>query len=970
MKISRSLLTLVLVLVTGCIFILAGPGLLSTNAGRSLIIGSLNKKIPGTVRIDSLKLSWFGGQQVQGVTVSDPDGQPVVTLGRLTTEASLLSLARGRLSFGRTEIAGLRAKIVVGPDGATNLKKALSAKKAEKKNSQPSATGITIPVPLSGEMTLVDSSITLSAEGIDPIALQDVKATARLSSIDTPIQVELSARATQADLSGDISLAASLAGFDRHGTLAPDQMDSMITMRATNLPVDGIDRLLNQAGLLRQALGDHLDLAAEVKLTHGAGEAVVKILSPLLTADITATAANGRFSLTRPAAINARLTSGLIEALGKDRGLALAADVPITIEVEELTAPVTGFSPNAVGLKAKLSMGDGMIHATGPMNNLGWRKMALTIEAKNLADALTVKLDGVAEQAGNQGVFHIDTDLTQLFDEQGKLQPEKISTNAKVVLESLPMALFDGLLDQDGLLTTLAGPTLAMELRTKTAGLTAPRGTVSINARAARLTVSGELTVGETVSLTGPAVINLDLTPAAFARLQTAGDRKKSGSSEKKGGTYRLEKNAAITATVRSLRLPRAGKVPDGRTKSGDLALEMDISAQNLFLADSDQTAGFTNLRAEISTDALAQGLDLKISGEVKKTTDIQKGSLTAEGRLGNLLDSAGALSTATMTAALRTEMNSVPMALLDILAGTKGKLAETLGKTMTVTGDTDLNLTRKSGPINFSEQTPYSKAELAALLGDGLLQLERPLSAELEITPALARIVLAKVNPLLARAVSADRPITLRVNKENFQIQVSPYDTAKVQVGQARAEFGTVTLENGGILRGLLALLKTGSGDYLTVQITPIIARIENGVATYERTDFILDNRIKVASWGRVDLVRDQVEMVLGLPAETLGKIFGIYGLAPDYILQIPVDGPTAAPKVNWAAAGREIAVLTARKKLGAKLPGGKLLEGLLGNGTAPPPPTKQGPDQQQQTSPEPQEQTPVQQLLRRLIK
>jgi len=182
------------------------------------------------------------------------------------------------------------------------------------------------------------------------------------------------------------------------------------------------------------------------------------------------------------------------------------------------------------------------------------------------------------------------------------------------------------------------------------------------------------------------------------------------------------------------------------------------------------------------------------------------------------------------------------------------------------------------------------------------------------------------------------------------------------------------VILENGGILQALLALLKTGAGNRLTATVTPVLAQVKDGIATYERTDIILDNRISVATWGNIDLAQDRVHMILGLPAETLDKVFNIEGLAVDYVMPIPVEGPTASPKVNWQKAGQEIAVLLARGRLDQKMPGtGTLLQGLFGGSSpaapkAPSQPTREEPQQQQQQQQVPQEQPapdPMQQLL-----
>ena len=103
-----------------------------------------------------------------------------------------------------------------------------------------------------------------------------------------------------------------------------------------------------------------------------------------------------------------------------------------------------------------------------------------------------------------------------------------------------------------------------------------------------------------------------------------------------------------------------------------------------------------------------------------------------------------------------------------------------------------------------------------------------------------------------------ADRPVTFTVQKENFAIPVDPYDVKGIEVGEAKAEFGTVTLENSGLLQALLALLRSSFGNQLTATITPVLAQVKNGIATYERTDIILDNRISVATWGNIDLAQD----------------------------------------------------------------------------------------------------------------
>ncbi len=51
---------------------------------------------------------------------------------------------------------------------------------------------------------------------------------------------------------------------------------------------------------------------------------------------------------------------------------------------------------------------------------------------------------------------------------------------------------------------------------------------------------------------------------------------------------------------------------------------------------------------------------------------------------------------------------------------------------------------------------------------------------------------------------------------------------------------------------------------------------------------------------WGQVDTVNDELDMTLGIPADTLAAT-GIKELPSDYVLPVPVKGTPQAPNVNW---------------------------------------------------------------------
>jgi len=574
------------------------------------------------------------------------------------------------------------------------------------------------------------------------------------------------------------------------------------------------------------------------------------------------------------------------------------------------------------------------------------------------------------------------------FHDHGKLDLAGAEIAATVDVKELPVAFAEIAADSGGLLPALLGQTLGAEGNIKMTGNADPRGNIVLKASSERMALSADMSVGKTLSFNVPAALSLDLTPEAFSRLQAPKDEKKPKPA------YGLQKTANLSARIINFSLPLPEKGKDEKINLGKMALNGELSVRDFFLTDKQNTAGFALLEGTVASSGLTSGLDFTLkgaTGEAGRGGKETAGNLKVEGRLTKLIDAKGSLAPSAMSASLATDIKNLPVVLLDIVSGTQNKLTAILGPTMQVTSKADLDLAGKSGKLSLSEQSQHSSADLDALTDNGRLILAKDMSADLEITPVFSKIVLAKVNPLLGKAVSADKPISLRVKKENFQIPVDPYDVKKVLVDQARAEFGTVTLQNSGLMQALLGLLRVSSGNTITAQITPVVAHVKNGIATYERADFILDNRNRIASWGRIDLANDRVDMVLGLPAETLDKIFNIEGLDPDYVMQIPVQGTTADPRVDWGKAGREIAGLVAGQKLGGgKSPVGKLIQGILGGSTAPAPAAPPAPDTQQQggktqqstqpaqtqptekqPSPPPvEQQDPMQQLLHQLIR
>ena len=73
--------TVFFVLIAGLILLL--PSIVST-WGKGPLLNYYNKKIPGSLQIDDLQLSWFGNQKLNKATLRDTEGQPILSWDSLT----------------------------------------------------------------------------------------------------------------------------------------------------------------------------------------------------------------------------------------------------------------------------------------------------------------------------------------------------------------------------------------------------------------------------------------------------------------------------------------------------------------------------------------------------------------------------------------------------------------------------------------------------------------------------------------------------------------------------------------------------------------------------------------------------------------------------------------------------------------------------------------------------------------------
>lgn len=259
-----------------------------------------------------------------------------------------------------------------------------------------------------------------------------------------------------------------------------------------------------------------------------------------------------------------------------------------------------------------------------------------------------------------------------------------------------------------------------------------------------------------------------------------------------------------------------------------------------------------------------------------------------------------------------------------DILVDVKNfpalALDEIVGPTLDLKGS--VKMSKSHGSIDLIIGAANLKTHLIGTLSERTFTLNAPLEAAIHLTPQLSALLLKDTNPLFLTGVEAQNPITLRVEPKDFSFPL-PYSIDKLKVGKATLNLGKVKCQNGKSLAALISLLnvsRLSSVREMDVWFTPVTFQIDRGILQSGRMDLLLADSIHLCTWGNVNLIKDQLDMILGLPADTLRQSFGIKNLSENYVLKIDVRGSTKEPDIATGPAGAKIAALLAAGQIPKK--------------------------------------------------
>ncbi|QQS08395.1 MAG: hypothetical protein IPK69_10400 [Phycisphaerales bacterium] len=504
MRKRRIILKLFLALV---IVIVALIALLPTIAGSfapGAIASAAAPAINGTLKVDKVSLSWFGGQSIGPVTINDDKGAKVADL-TISTSKGLLGLMGA--DHGTITISGT-ADVVREADGTTNLQRLVKSNSAS--SSTPTGSGST--PSYQGQTTLpAKTAITLAIDALN-ITFTD-------KALSTPISASLNnlRGAISATVGGDATIKLDAEAKESTSTPSPVAIDVKIqnwSDAAGRVTPDAarIDAKINVPSF-PVALADAFVTLPEGVAPNGLSAALGKTASLDLKAlgnakganvvldfhtgtsandarlalSGTLDLANGSLTATTPIIARAKgeTLRDLVPSLEKsiiDSGATIDAmpDVTLTIASLSVATPKNGLGTAPLdfrGAKAQITLettaiaGSVKLDPNAPAKPFAVEPLRASVATADLAGGVTIKANSSAKLANDSaGVLGIDLIVGGLLNDKGAPTgglPRSISGTA--ALTNVATAIAQPFLGATGLdLPRDLGPTLNASLQART----------------------------------------------------------------------------------------------------------------------------------------------------------------------------------------------------------------------------------------------------------------------------------------------------------------------------------------------------------------------------------------------------------------------------------------------------------------------------------------------------------------------
>lgn len=915
-------------------FVLLLPTLISTGPGTRMALGFVNKRLEGAVEVQKLKVSWFGGQRVDGLRVRDALNADILSAEQIDApNISLISTAMGSGQVGSVTLKKPVLRVEQYEDGTTNLQRLMGAGAVAQAPPQaeppaPDKSKRRGPREFSLSIEVVDAEVTYAAAGQAPIVTNIPSAVVDISD-PRKIRVKAKGTVTQDNQTGNLDVDAQIDNlFDKNFEQTIDKAKFNAKADLQQVPVALLDGLAKQEGLLLALIGPSVDGDLNVTGNIANLNGRLNVKSQYVSAQAQLTGNNERVTMQAVSPLELTITPQAWSAVSKKvaalGSMSLVEPVTIRATFKQLDVPLDAEGRlllTQAALKADLQLDDLIVNA-GKRRRLGVRQTNLAISSANVANAVSLTGSSIAVQGDHSGRVGLNIGVNQLFNDKGQINKAGMSTNAQIELTDVPVAIVEGFAPAAKGAVEMVGPLLTAKLDAQlrpvpdVEGITGP---ISLTATAEHLSANLNLELREDLSIVQPdgrkSFIELMMTPEGLDRLlgQVAPDKPRQIELTRPS-KVRLDVDKALIAYLPKEELPTPDALPihSGNSK---LLATLTADAEAMRFPQTPELSGKVSqvrivLNAEDPSDYVQ--LDAEVSFD-ESIAPGQKPTFVSTNRITRLIDANGALDLKSAAFNINATAAQFPVPLLDAVLQRDGQLVELLGQRTDLTLDAT-HTPGAAGQVALALNSQNARATVQGVIDEQKqLTLTEDIKAYLTVTPQLSKRYLAPINPLLADAQSSQNPIELTVSKDGFLLPLDNPDLAHVKMA-GQLDIGTLRMKRGGLGGALVTGLRAAGSPiqdrqqfdaaFTTLQFAVADGVIRSNDLWMDTGDLLLGTQARVSQVGRGENSQLYGDVLMAVPGQTVRLIPKVgKRIRPEALYELPVSGPLSQLKPDFAS-------------------------------------------------------------------
>ena len=676
-----------------------------------------------------------------------------------------------------------------------------------------------------------------------------------------------------------------------------------------------------------QAFGKEASIALQTRIDLGNGAPLLERLSLQLSSELLQAAVEGNslddglLFLLAPSVISYKIPPAVLQAAGINMDLYhIEQQQPVKLTMAPLQIPLRNLSEmrlSTMHLSGELLLKDLSV-------SLKKVETAVPLTLHDFTgrwvldghtDKLLIDFQGMTRLGNNQAEGKISGVLSieHLFN-KGAFSLEHSSIKGQVKTHKLPVELLGSLTEKENL-SHLFGTGIDATLGFEGISLKKPlqRGNIHLNIETERLYGRAHLLLDSSVRLAEnqPAEFRLHLTPNGYEVL-----RKMLGQQD--SGEFILEGISTAALKITSFNLPLTSL----NWQQGILAASIaaDVSIDQLTGSDKkkEHKLVLENVHGHFSSSHLSKQIDYQLNGQgvsnLHGTT-----SWEIAGALHNGFLADGTLNRRDLSVNLDASIRSLPAAQLAHLCCLDRSHAQKMEAIFGPTVDAKIKtrLQQMRGPLSIDMKGSNAHFSMDASLDRTVATLNKDLILEIQVTPELGKHVCKNFSRLpkafWAQSVLLNLSLAIKV----LFFPLHPFSIDTITIPKMSIDLGKVYFSPSSQLAKSISLL-ISLRERFQVWITPCYLSLKNGAIRLDRTDLLINDRYPLAAWGNVDLVKEKVNMIIGLSGSALSQAFNLSGIPRDYLLQLPLKGPLNNPTIDTAKATARISSLVAQSQGG----------------------------------------------------